>query len=164
MAGQWEDDYPPLLQLGFHHFDLAGLRTLCVARFPSSISRSNIMNGLESLVASLNAEGMPMQLWVDGSFTTEKLNPKDVDVLVRVTEDDMTKATDRQKRTLQWVAETDLVPSHNCDAYVLFEYPAGHRLEQVGEWNKAYWLRQFGYSRQNKPKGLAVLTLPYLVT
>ena len=121
------------------------------------------MKGLESLVAALNAKGLPMRVWVDGSFATEKLNPRDVDVLVYVTDHDMTNATDRQKQTLRWVAETDLVPSHSCDAYVDFEYPVGHKLEQWGEWQKAYWLRQFGYSRQDEPKGLAVLTLPYLV-
>ena len=113
---------------------------------------------------TLNSEGMPMQIWIDGSFTTEKLNPRDVDILVCVKSVDLARATEEQKRTLTWVSETNLVPSHRCDTYVLFEYPSGHYLEREGEWNKAYWLRQFGFSRQNEPKGLAVLSLPFLVT
>ena len=163
MAIQREDEYPPLLPLGFHSVELAELRQLCVARFPDSISRSNIMTGLESLVLNLNSEGLPMQIWIDGSFTTEKLNPEDVDLLVCVKEDDLANATEGQKQIIRRVAETDFMPSHRCDAYVLFEYLEGHPLRDEGEWQRAYWLRQFGYSRQDKPKGLAVLTLPYLV-
>lgn len=163
MADQREDEYPPLLPVGYHSFELAGLRQFFVAKFPDSISRSNIMKGLESLVSTLNSAGLPMRIWIDGSFTTEKLNPKDVDLVVCVKEDDLANATKGQKQAIWWVAQADLVPSHRCDAYVLFEYREGHPLKEEGEWQRAYWLRQFGYSRQDKLKGLAVLTLPYLV-
>ena len=104
-----------------------------------------------------------MEIWIDGSFATEKLDPTDVDLVVCVKDDDLIQATKRQKQALLLVSGTDLAPSHRCDAYVLWEYPAGHKLVEQGEWNKAYWLRQFGFSRQDEPKGLAVLTLPYVV-
>ena len=109
-----------------------GCGRFAFARFPSSISRSNIMKGLESLVAALNAEGLPIRVWVDGSFTTEKLNPRDVDVLVRVTDHDLTNATDRQKQTLQ-VGSRDrpgAVPQLRCIRG--FRIPGGSQTRAVG--------------------------------
>jgi hypothetical protein len=79
-----DSEYPPLLLAGFHVMDVAGLRRLCVDRFPLSISRRSIMNGLEAVFQHVMGAGLVMQAWVDGSFLTEKLNPRDSDVAFRV--------------------------------------------------------------------------------
>ncbi len=94
------DEYPPLLQLGFHPMDLAGLGALCVARFPDSLTRPTIMEGFRQVIERLNQSGLPMVMWVNGSFLTEKLNPSDVDMVAKVRQVDVTTATADQIQTL----------------------------------------------------------------
>ncbi|NQU58463.1 MAG: hypothetical protein HQ513_14615 [Rhodospirillales bacterium] len=122
------------------------------------------MDGFEAVVGNLNKTGLKMEIWVNGSFVTEKLNPSDVDFAARVEGADFDNATPDQKNILWWLNTADLKPQHRCDSYAFVEYHNGHPLGEQGEWEKAYWLRQFGFSRAENPKGLAVLQLPYVIT
>lgn len=164
MAGGNKDEFPPLLPLGFHPKSLADVRLLCVARFPNSLTRAKIMDGLEHVVGVLNSTGVPMEIWVDGSFATEKLNPNDCDFAVRIMGEDYIAANSNARAVLSWAASTDLVPAHKCDCYVFSEFAAGHKKYDEGQYNRAYWLKQFGFSRSEKPKGLAVIKLPFVIT
>lgn len=162
MAIAPKPEFPPLLAPGFHGYRLDALRALCVDQFQGSLTRGAIMDGFEQVVAMLNAGGLKMELWVDGSFLTAKLNPDDVDFAARVDEADWRSATAQQKSLIGWLNATDLRPSHRCDAYGFVDFvslPNG-----AGEWGRAYWLRQFGFSRADNPKGMATLQLPFVIT
>jgi hypothetical protein len=39
------------------------------------------------------------------------------------------------------------------------EYPIDHDLYMQSEWDRAYWIRQYGFSRRDVQKGIAVLEL-----
>jgi hypothetical protein len=163
MAGAWKDEFPPLLPLGFHVKTLAEVRQLCVVRFTHSITRPSIMDGLEEVVTELNKSSLHLEVWVDGSFATEKLNPEDSDIAVRFDGVEFDAAAAHQKAIISWAASTDLVSTHKCDCYPFPEYPQGHRLYDHGQWRRAYWLNKFGFSRSEQPKGLAVVKLPFVV-
>jgi hypothetical protein len=158
-----KDEFPPLLPLGFHPMTVAELRTLCVTRFNMSITRTGIMDGLERVFGLLSHTGFRLEVWVNGSFMTEKFNPEDSDVAVRVQGEDFDAALPPQRAELLLLANADLKPAHKCDLYVFPEYRAGHTLYDYGQWRRAYWLSKFGFSRAEEPKGLAVVQLPYLM-
>jgi hypothetical protein len=120
------------------------------------------MDGLEQVVFQLNKSGLALEVWVDGSFSTEKLNPEDSDIAIRVNGAQYDAATPAAKAPLVWASKMDLKPTHKCDSYVFSEYPAGHPLWDYGQWRRAYWLTKFGYDRAEQPKGLAVIKLPAL--
>lgn len=162
MGVVWKDDFPPLLPMGFHPMTLAQLRALCVGSFPNSITRTSVMDGLEAVILQLNKSGIPMEVWVDGSFTTQKLNPEDSDIVIRLSGPDYDGASMPAKAPIVWAVQNDLKPSHKCDSYAFPEYPEGHKLYGQGQWRRAYWLNKFGYDRQEQPKGLAVIKLPVL--
>jgi len=42
------------------------------------------MTGLEAVLGSLNGMGFKLEAWVNGSFLTEKINPDDSDIAVRI--------------------------------------------------------------------------------
>jgi hypothetical protein len=84
VAGAGKQEFPPLLPAGFHRMDMPGLRRLAVVRFPDSFTRPAIMTHLEQIIDRINASGIRGEIWVDGSFLTEKLNPEDVDVLLAI--------------------------------------------------------------------------------
>lgn len=164
MAGKHKEEFPPLLPVGFHPKSLTEVRSLCVNGFPHSLTRASIMDGLEYVIGQLNSTGVPMEVWVDGSFMTEKLNPKDSDIAVRIMAPDYATATQQSRTIIKWVSDIDLTPAFKCDSYVFSEFPPSHKLFDQGQWNRAYWLNKFGFSRAEEPKGLAVVKLPFVIT
>lgn len=151
-----KQDYPPLLADGFHEGALEELQALCVDKFPFSASRGRLMTGLQTMFELLTRDGIRGNLWVDGSFLTEKLEPNDIDVVLEVTEAMLAGATQAQKNRLRWFGsqeDADAIQerrAYGCDCYVFSEAPGGSR------W-RDYWMRQFGRDRSKHPKGIFVL-------
>jgi hypothetical protein len=163
MAGVWKDDFLPLLPLGWHPMDVAAVRRLCVLRFPDSITRPGIMDGLEQVIARLNQSGLHLEVWIDGSFATQKLNPEDSDVAVKFSGEEFDAATNTQKLVLQWAGGDGPRNDHRCDCYPFPEYAVGHPLYENGQWRRAYWMTKFGHDRAEQPKGLVIVRLPFLL-
>src|SRR6266404_1591008 len=111
-------EYAPLLPIGRHALSLTELRALCVDPFPLSASRPRIMAGLEAVVQELNSVGIVGELWVDGSFLTEKVDPEDVDASLRITSELWDNTSTEQRQTLEWLASADLKTSYACDLYL----------------------------------------------
>ncbi len=152
-------EYRALLPLGRHEMTLAELRQLCVDHFPLSVTRPAIMGGLERVAEKLRLEVVEGEVWVDGSFLTEKANPEDVDIVVRCSGQFYEAATPEQKNAVDWLL-SDLKNTYLCDSYFFFEWPEGHANRWLGEYMHSYWMRQFGFSRGNEMKGIAVIVLP----
>lgn len=75
----------PLLPVGFHYLTLTELRALCVddTRFSLSRRRRIIMDGVDRVVHRLVEAWIVGEVWVDGSFLTETIEPNDADIVVR---------------------------------------------------------------------------------
>ncbi len=158
-----KDEFSPLLPLGFHPMTLADVRGLCVNQFPMSVTRPAIMDGLEDVIGQLNGTGFQLEVWIDGSFVTQKFNPDDSDIVVLVSGEAFGAALPTQQAALHWFAASDLKPDFKSDCYIFPEYGNGHPLYDAGQWRRAYWLNKFGHSRAEEPKGLAVVNLPIMV-
>lgn len=143
---------------GFHPLSLDDIEQVCVDLFPLSTTRQTIMNGLRAFVQRLVDDGVEGQLWIDGSFLTEKIDPKDVDVLLRYDGAAFNVGPPALQDTVRWVIANQ---KHTlfCDCYVLMEYPPGHALHTEGVWWYSYWHRQYGFSREIDPKGIVVIDL-----
>lgn len=152
-------DYPPLLPPGFHPHDLQALHARCVTGFPLSSTRPGIMWGLELVVTRLEVATVPGELWVDGSFLTGKIDPQDADMVLRLTGDEVAGLLPDQEAALDWFTDPARKSDQSCDTYLFAEYPAGHARQGEGEWMRAYWIRQFGFSRETHMKGIAVVRL-----
>lgn len=154
-------EYPPLLPHGFHTMSVAAIRALCVdaTAFATSTTRHAVMNGLETFVARLQEHAIHGEVWVDGSFLTLCLDPADVDLLLRVQVDSYNNATPEQQETFTWV-ESNLKDTLKVDSYLWVEHPPTPEHAWDAEWGKAYWIRQFGFDRDDDPKGMALIPLP----
>jgi hypothetical protein len=117
------------------------------------------MAGLTAVVQRLVAVRVIGHLWVDGSLMTEKIDPEDADLLLRISSDFLDRRTQEQWETLEWFADRDRKTTHHCDSYRWVEYPIDHDLYMQSEWDRAYWIRQYGFSRRDVQKGIAVLEL-----
>jgi len=159
LAGETKEEFPPLLRPGFHPFDLARLRRLCVDRFPSSLVRAGLMDRLEAVISLIQQNGMRGDIWIDGSFLTEKLNPDDVDILLTINVAEYRRMTARQVKFFDWFRTTSLREQYKCDNYGVLLDPSAAEAEYMF----AYWLKQFGFSRGEQMKGLAVISVPFVV-
>ncbi|HUY92282.1 MAG TPA: hypothetical protein VMV10_26310 [Pirellulales bacterium] len=117
------------------------------------------MEGLEALILKLSAAEITGEVWVNGSFSTQKIDPEDADILVRVSSGiydfDVAK-----RATVDWATHRDRWSDHTCDAYKWVEYQKGHPLFSLSEEDRRYWSDWFGKSRCGIPKGIFVIELP----
>lgn len=97
-------DRPPLLVPGMHSMTLSELHEVVVedTRFRISKTRTMLMKNLWTLCACLDRCGITGELRVDGSFLTEKIDPRDTDVVLSVDEGLDQSATAEQRVVLRW--------------------------------------------------------------
>ena len=115
------------------------------------------MSNLESIVAEIQRVNLHGDLWVDGSFLTKKINPGDVDFVLHVTEGQgFSQQKNEHVRVMKWIG-SNLKASHKCDSFHNIIPPVVHMTYTIAIARKAYWEKQFGYSRGNIAKGIAVI-------
>jgi len=151
------NEYPALLPLGFHELTMDQLRKLCVDTFPGSTTRPKIISGLETVISRIRSVNLTVEIWINGSFLTQKTNPTDSDILVTIEEDLYYNITQEQKEVIDWI-KSDLKNDCLCDSYLLIKYPESSDKAVYGDFMKAYWMRQFGFGRDNGLKGIVVLS------
>jgi hypothetical protein len=158
MLGVAKAEFPPLLPAGMHEMQLAELRRLCVDGFGLSTTRAGLMAGVEAICGSLSTALSPAQVWVNGSFLTQKIDPADVDLAVRLAQAALPNPGPEQQALMGRIASKQFP---GCDSYVLIEYPVGHPHYATGDMMRAYWQRQFGFTRTDQFKGVAVIRTPF---
>jgi hypothetical protein len=151
-------DLPSLFPIGFHYLTVENVEQVCVDQFPLSTIRQTIFGGLMTFVQTLEAARIVGELWVDGSYLTEKINPKDIDLVLRVDGALYNSGTVEQRQAIDWVI-ADQKMMLKCDSYAFFEYPPCDPLHDEGRWWYSYWHRQWGFSREDDFKGIVVLSL-----
>ncbi|TXT38182.1 MAG: hypothetical protein FD138_463 [Planctomycetota bacterium] len=154
-------EFPPLLQIGRHSATLDDIQAVCVDAFPGSTTRPTIMKGLRAVVAKLVLHCIECELWIDGSFLTQKIDPEDCDLVLRARGEFYdNEATDDQRAVIDWVND-NLRDELLCHSGGFFEYEPTHPEYWLGEYSYCYWMRQWGFSRGDEPdlKGIAVLSL-----
>jgi hypothetical protein len=103
-------------------------------------------------------------MWIDGSFVTEKNDPEDSDVVVRITNEEFEKATPVHLKLFENMIRGKNKEQYLCDFYCFVEYSEGHAYVAEGEEMREYWIKQFGFARDGTPKGMALLEIPASMT
>jgi hypothetical protein len=114
------------------------------------------MSDLETVMDALRSALLDVEIWVDGSFVTEKIDPEDVDLVVPFPGEAYDLGTVKQRETLEWLSG-NTIQKLRCDSYVFAEFGLGHPQHQWSLERRAYWLKQFGFDRSGQPKGMALL-------
>lgn len=149
-------EYPPLLESGLHEQTLGELWELCVERFTERSTRFLLMRRLQQVVHALEDEHIPAEIWVDGSFLTQKPEPNDVDIVVFFPAEILDSGPRSQRDILKWIG-SNLKEELLVDSYVSEVFPISNSRFRQTEWNLRYWKNQFGRDRRQRPKGIVVL-------
>jgi hypothetical protein len=118
------------------------------------------MSNLETKIDEINRQGIPGQIWIDGSFLTEKLNPDDADIALFVSNSNFHALSPSQRRFFDDFRGASLYDQFKIDNYGIILDPSAPN----SHWWHAYWLRQFGFSRSDELKGILLVSVPFLVT
>lgn len=136
---------------------LPELRALCVTGFSLSTRREILMRAVEALCTTVSTALISSEIWVNGSFLTQKMDPADVDLVV-VVQAASWPGTGQQRHIMGRIARKDFTAI--CDSYLIVEYPIGHPHYGTTELMRAYWIKQFCFNRTEEMKGLAVIRTP----
>lgn len=152
--------FPPLLPPGFHDLDDLGLKNLCVNAFPTSVRRSTLYCNFVQLTGLLREINLQFkcfgEIWVDGSYTTHKPEPDDIDILLVIDYRALLQIPEEQLKAVSPLLNRSFVKAnYNIDVLLL---PENHPEVDYSE-RRSYWRGWFGFDRRENPKGLVRFAL-----
>ena len=128
-----------------------------VSNFQLSSTRRYLFTGL---LTYLNDFGVTLEkiryegewrVWLNGSFTTQKVNPNDIDLLNLVTDSPVFYQNIELFRPLFGYNATR---TYAVDSYFLLQNSSDETLKLL-----TYWKNQFGKDREGYPKGIVELSI-----
>ena len=139
-------DETPLLEPGIHDFELNDIGNHFLYDFPESMTRGPLIEGLNAFVGHLSNVGAPIELWIDGSFTTRKIDPNDIDLVIFSPASILNQLPIEKQQLFQALVDRPSIKQNfGCD--VLF-CPS----EDLN--GRSYWRGWYGYDRSERPKGI----------
>lgn len=101
----------------------------------------------------------PFEIWIDGSFITQKISPNDIDILIHLPNDIFTM----YKSTISPLIEQSKYMTNGLiDAYITIQYPDNHQYFPLYEADLNEWKHIYGKTRATPsgvrfPKGILTL-------
>ena len=87
--------------------------------------------------------------WIGGSFTSNKINPRDIDLITVIHYKDYNKNLEVISKKF---ASRNARKLYEVDAYVVPDYPKDHKRSSFTKSDLVYWRRLFGQTRLNRAK------------
>lgn len=121
-----------------------------VASFPESSTRRKLYKNFCRYTESIKKEiGTDFFQWIDRSFVTNKLNPKDIDLVTFID----WRAYYANENFINSLRDLRQEKDLGIDGYFLIVYPEDHKKNILFETDKIQWMFEFGRSRTDYKKG-----------
>lgn len=139
-------DYEPLYPAGFVDIRDTELEATFLEPFWDKSRRKYLLGRFSALIERFKETGLNAEVWIDGSFSTKKPDPGDVDTIFFVDDTEvnmlpvdkqeiLVEINDRKSSQIRYSCDVFIVPNKDVD-------------------NRSYWRGWFGFSRNEKPKGI----------
>jgi hypothetical protein len=132
-----------------HHF---------IINFKESSTRPVILDGYSRYCDKLLPLNIATKQWINGSFTTNKVNPNDIDFVTHIDALKVDENFEIQTKLLKICNTDETKKEFFCDVYFILLYPQEipelyqHTINRIN-----YWLKWFGHDRMMNPKGIIEL-------
>lgn len=147
-------EYSPILSEGFRTISLDELDSLFFDPFAENEWRGHLLQQVKKIINHVIQFGIETEIWIDGSFTTWKPEPGDVD-MVFIFDEQEVSALPGDKLVLfsQLIVNRDKSKTrYSCDI---------HYFDKKDEERRAYYLNLFGTDRsQLNKKGIFKILIP----
>jgi hypothetical protein len=141
--------HKPLLTPGIHDIAESDLDNHFLSAFAGSKTRAQLIAGFRKYISALRQVGASFEIWIDGSFATDKVDPGDIDLVLFGSAAEINQIPPEQQQILATLIDRASVRSAlGCD--VLFCVAENIDL-------RSYWRGWFGFDRDENPKGIARL-------
>lgn len=170
-------------QAGIHKISLDDLNENLIANFNSSETRTRNFDGFMNYLDHhffTDYKFMFTKLWIDGSFTTNKNNPNDIDVILFINPLlDYEKANFFMNIYYEYIKKSGIENKYFSDVYILLDVDSLPIPESVTaeslplpemtiedyekfyrniDYQTKYWMGQFCFDRKRNPKGIFELS------
>lgn len=153
-----DEEFPPLLDAGFHKMTVEQLKTCAVDCFPHSKRRPELWKTFLFIHKWLKEQNVPCSIWVDGSFLTHKDEPGDVDLVFEIPMVFFESCNEEQRTLIEKLVDRFYYKSDKLDSHVFFNCTPAHPECLANEHARAQWGRDFGKAfYSDDPKGIAVV-------
>jgi len=137
----------PLLEPGLHDFKIIEIGNHFLMDFPDSKTRKTLIHGFHKYINHLSSIGVPLEIWIDGSFTTNKVDPNDIDLVIFSPASVINALPAKKQQLFQVLTDRSTVRKNfGCD--VLFCPSEDQNM-------RSYWRGWYGFNRHEQPKGIA---------
>jgi hypothetical protein len=140
------DDKGHLKPYTFIETDLLTFEQVFVTGFPDSTSRRKLFDNYRKYIDDFRQRVCDhFTQWVDGSFVTRKINPRDIDLVTFLAGN----VYDTKQRELALFTGLEMHRDTGLDCYFVKVHPGDSPEYLVYQADRAQWLHQFGYTRRN---------------
>ncbi|WP_342676914.1 DUF6932 family protein [Methanofollis sp. UBA420] len=138
---------------GIHKPSIPEFKQKYVLNFKKSASRKDIFARYTHYCNKMIQYDVADLQWLDGSYTTKKENPGDIDFVTHV---DAIKVNSLKNDSdfVSLLNHGEVKENYRCDTYFIFVYPKEDPRYSHTLAGKEYWIKWFGHDREMNPKGL----------
>jgi hypothetical protein len=128
-------------------FSWENFNKIFVLDFEDSETRKKLFDNFQGFIHTIQENITPeFTIWVDGSYVSEKQNPRDIDALFLLD----FKTCENKKSILDnqyFVKEFKF--TKGLDLYFSIEYPENHKRHFLSHLNHLYWQDVYGHTRKD---------------
>lgn len=149
----YKREYEPLLENGFKQIALWQLDIIFLEPFGENEQRKQLINRLNAYVSEFLYLGLNAELWIDGSFSTHKPEPQDIDVVFLLDENEIHNLSDRKQKLFEelFLNREIIKARYSVDVYFI---------DRNDEIEKQKWISTYGFdSRKINSKGIYKIQL-----
>ncbi|WP_159800646.1 hypothetical protein [Flavobacterium sp. MK4S-17] len=141
-----EPEYAPLFPAGFHEIEISQFENLFISKFVNKERRKFLIKQLDNFLSELVKVKAKFEIWLDGSFSTYKDEPNDIDILIIFNEKELSELSIEEQSILDVLFDRDIIKiRYNIDVLLCPD-------DDINR--KSYWRGWFGFSRLEAPKGI----------
>lgn len=142
------------MENGFKQIALWQLDTVFLEPFGENEQRKYLINRLSAYISEVLSLGLNAELWIDGSFSTHKPEPQDVDVVFLLDEDEIQDLNERKQKLFEelFIRRELIKARYSVDVYFI---------DRNDEIEKQKWITTYGFdSKKLNSKGIYKIQLP----
>lgn len=143
---------------GIVEYPFEEFKVTFVDNFGHSKSRKVIFDNYEKYLSDFKTEiDSTFKNWVNGSFTTTKINPNDIDVVNIVNHSE--EINQNTHLLAKFLTQGGSKDRYYVDGYFVPVYPPNDPRFAITEQFLTYWACWFGHDRENRAKALIELSI-----
>lgn len=150
-------EYSPILNEGFKEIKLWELDKYFLEPFSEKEQRTYLINRLQEFLNEFRVLGIEAEVWIDGSFTTSKPEPVDIDIALLLNQSDVDSLDEKKAMLFDRlvIQKPHVLARYSCDVYLVDK----NNKEEIEEW-----IRTFGtdYNNINSKGIFKVILKPHV--